>query len=106
MPSYLLLYRGPPGDAMSAPPEQQKAVMDAWNAYFGKYGPKIKDPGNPTLPGYNARPGGKAGTASDVTGYSLVEAADMAAAKAMMKDHPHLLDAKNSVDIFEIMPLM
>ncbi len=107
MPSFLLLYRGPPGDAMSAPPDQQKAVMDAWTAYFGKHGPAIKDGGNPTLPGVNMKAGGKTGSAGDVTGYSIISAGDMAAAKAIVADgHPHLGDAKNSIDIFEIMPIM
>lgn len=106
MPSYLLLYRGPPGDAMSAPPEQQKAVMDAWMAYFAKHGPAIKDGGNPTLPGVNVMAGGKTGKAGDVTGYSIVTANDMAAAKAMVANgHPHLGDPRNSVDVFEIMPV-
>ncbi len=105
MPSYLLLYRGPSGDAMSAPPDQQKAVMDAWNAYFGKHGSAIRDGGNPTMPGTNVKAGDDAGTAADITGYSIVEAADIPGARAMLKDHLHLIDSRNSIDVLEIVKL-
>jgi hypothetical protein len=108
MPKFLILYRGPQGDPSAATPAQFKAVMDAWNGYFAKHGKAIVDAGNPTLAGQNVGKGAKAGKAADVTGYSIVDAKDMKAVKAMMKDHPHFMDpsGKNSIDVFEIQPLI
>jgi hypothetical protein len=82
--------------------------MDSWNGYFAKHGPAIKDGGNPTRDGVGVPSKGRARKAVDVTGYSIVEAKDLGAAKGMMKDHPHLMDptGKNSIDIFEITPIM
>jgi hypothetical protein len=108
MPKFLLLYRGPQGDPSSATPEEYKAVMDAWNGYFAKHGKAIVDGGNPTQAGVNVPQKGKAGKAADVTGYSIIDAKDMKAAQAMMKGHPHFLDPRggNSIDVFEITPLI
>ena len=106
MPSYLLLYRGPASDAMSAPPEQQKAINAAWTTYFGKHGPAIKDGGNPTVSRGNVAGNGKSVSAADVNGYSIIDAKDLAAAKAIVAGgHPHLRDARNSIDILEITPV-
>lgn len=104
MPNFMLLYRGPAMDMSSVTPEQSKAVMDMWMAWFGKVGGAIKDGGNPFAPGTNvtAKGGGKT---SDVNGYSIVEAADLNAAKAMLAGHPHFMDARNSIDVMEIVPM-
>lgn len=106
MTSFLLLYKGPAMDMSSITPEQSKAVMDAWNGYFGKHGKAIKDPGNPTMPGVAVGAAADAPDTDGVNGYSIVEAADLAAVKAMMTDHPHLMDPRNTIDIHEIQPIM
>ncbi len=105
MPKYMMLYRGPQPDPAMMTPENGKKVMDLWLAYFGKMGKAIIDGGNPLSAGASVMSTGKDGKATDVNGYSIVEAKDMKAAKAMTKGHPHLMDAKNSIDIFEITPV-
>jgi len=40
-----------------------------------------------------------------VTGYSIVQAKDLEAAKAMVTDHPHLMMPKASIEVLEIMPM-
>jgi hypothetical protein len=42
---------------------------------------------------------------TQVTGYTVVQAKDMDAAKAMLTDHPHLMMPKASIEILEIMPM-
>jgi hypothetical protein len=105
MPQYMLLYRGPPADMSNMDPAMGKAVMDEWNAWFGKVGGAMKDGGAPLMPGGNVSGKGDGGKSADVNGYSIVEAKDVAAAKALLKGHPHLNDAKNSVDVLEITPI-
>ena len=43
---------------------------------------------------------------TQVTGYTIVQAKDIDAAKSMLTDHPHLMMPKASLDILEIMPIM
>jgi hypothetical protein len=42
---------------------------------------------------------------SQITGYTIVQAKDMDAAKAMLTDHPHLMMPKASIEVLEIMPM-
>lgn len=106
MPSYMLLYRGPMPDMSNTTPEMGKAVMDQWNAWFGKVGSAMKEGGTPLMPGGNVPgAGGKGEPPADVNGYSIIEADNLDAAKALLDGHPHLTDPKNSVDVLEFMPL-
>ena len=102
MPQYMLLYRGPQPDMSAMTPEIGKAVMDQWNAWFGKVGSAMKDGGSPVVPHAHV---GKAGATVDVNGYSIVEASDLSAAKALLSGHPHLADPAHSLDILEITPI-
>ncbi len=80
---FLYLYHGgrmPQDDA------GVQKMMDAWNAYFGKISASLADGGAPLAE--RVVLGG--GEASSVTGYSIIEAEDMEAAKALCDSHPHL----------------
>ncbi|MBK5267570.1 MAG: hypothetical protein JJE47_09060 [Acidimicrobiia bacterium] len=48
---------------------------------------------------------GSEGTAESLTGYSILEASDMAAAKALTDGHPYLSDNDGlfAIDIYEMM---
>ena len=105
MPQYMLLYRGPPADMSNMDPEMGKAIMDEWTAWFGKVGGAMKDGGTPLTPGTNVSGNGDGGKPANVNGYSIVEAKSMAAAKALLKGHPHLKNKKNSVDVLEMTPI-
>lgn len=105
MPSYMLLYRGPMADMSNTTPEMGMAVMEEWNAWFGKVGSAMKDGGTPLIPGGNVAGAGSGAAPADVNGYSIVEADNLDAAKALLDGHPHLKDPKNSVDVLEFMPL-
>lgn len=72
---------------------------------MSRIGAALHDGGTPLLPGGNVSPDGAGEQPADVNGYSIVEAADLAAAKALLDGHPHLADPRNSVDVLEMMPL-
>ncbi len=106
MPKFMMLYKGPQADPASFTPEQRKMVMAQWNAWFAKMGKAVVDSGAPLGLGTSVMDNGKDGMAATMNGYSVVEAKDMKAAKAMTKGHPLLTEGKgrNAIDIFEMMP--
>ena len=104
MPKFIYLYKGPATDMSAMSPEESKAVMDQWNAYYGGLGDKIKDGGAPFMPGASVKDNGQDGTPSEMTGYTVIEAADMGEAKALTGGHPFLSEGKGNfaIDIFEL----
>ncbi|MCW5688485.1 MAG: hypothetical protein KIT76_08075 [Pseudolabrys sp.] len=107
MPRFIMLYRGPamPPGAMEG--DAAKAINEKWGAWFGRVGPALTDGGAPLVPTASVVDDGSAGVAADVTGYSIVEAPDAAAARAFTRNHPHL-DQRNgqfSIDVFELLPI-
>lgn len=104
MPKFIYLYKGPATDMSQFTPEQSKEIMDQWNAYYGKLGSKMADGGAPFMPGASVKDNGQDGTASELNGYTVIEAADMNEAKALTDGHPFLSDnaGKYAIDIFEL----
>lgn len=107
MTKFIMVYKGPATDPASMSPEQSKMIMDQWNAWFGKMGKSIVDGGAPLGKGASVLDNGKNGSAAELSGYTIVEAKDLAAAKAMTSGHPFLSEGKGrfSIDIFEVMPM-
>jgi hypothetical protein len=107
MSKFIFLYRGPatPMDTMSE--EEGQAQMEAWGAWIGRLGPALTDVGTPF--GARAAVGddGSSAEPGDLNGYSIVEAADLKAAKAMTENHPFLTEGKGrfSVEVFELVPM-
>jgi len=85
MAKYLLLYGG---GSMPETPEEQAAVMKAWDEWFHDLGSAVVDGGNPftfgTPPKRVASDGSISDTKSPASGYSIIEAdsLDDAAKKA------------------------
>ena len=91
MGKYVLAFRGQPGRTPAAEEEQ------AWGAWFGQLGPAIADRGNRvgttrTLP---AALRGEPASAV-LTGYVVIDAADLDAAAKLAADCPGLA---NGVDV-------
>ena len=97
MKKFLYLYFGgnPPKS-----PEEGKAMMDNWMAYFGKMGDRIADGGAPIGPQKSV------GKHPDtrVAGYSLVNAASLEEAVKFTDGHPHI-KAGGSIEVCETMPI-
>jgi hypothetical protein len=94
MAKFVLVYQG---GAMVETPEAQQAAMAAWGAWFGSLGAAVVDGGAPF--GASASVGGgDARTA--LTGYSILQADDLASAVELAGSCPILADG-GSVDVYE-----
>lgn len=79
------------------------AVMAAWEAWFAEIGPAIVDGGAPTGAAMTVGADGNVsdgGGANPLSGYSIVEAADLSGAVAIAKGCP-VLEAGGSVEVAE-----
>ncbi len=94
MGKYVLVYRG---GAMADTEEAQQAAMAAWGAWFGSLGDAVADWGAPF--GASAAVGGGAST-TGLSGYSVLEAANLEAAAKLGEGCPILADG-GSVDVYE-----
>lgn len=104
MPQYLFAYHG--GKAPESPEEGEK-VMAAWQAWFGSMADALVQPGAPVGMSKTVSGGGVAddGGANPVSGYTVVEAADIDAACAMAKGCPMVADGTGSVEVAEVLPM-
>jgi len=103
MPNFIFAYHG--GKTPDTPEAGQK-VMAAWMAWFEKMGAAVVDGGNPVGLSSTVSTSGIAanGGANPISGYSVIEAADMAEATAHAKGCP-ILDDGGSVEVAEILPM-
>lgn len=103
MTKFVLAYRG---GSMPETKEEQDAVMSAWMGWFGQLGAAVVDGGAPFGPSATIASGGGTsdGGASALTGYSIVEAADLPAATELGKGCP-VLAGGGSVEVYESMPM-
>jgi hypothetical protein len=104
MAKYLLTYHG---GGMPETEEEGAKVMAAWEAWMGSLGSSLVEPGNPVGPSATIATDGTTAPShgpDTVTGYSIVEAADLDAALALAKDCPIRSDG-GSVEVGEIVPM-
>jgi len=98
MANFLFAYRG--GNGMATTLEAQAKVMAEWGAWFSTLGSALVDAGKPfahsqTVHGDGSTTSGGSG----LTGYSVVDAADLAAAADLAKGCPLLADG-GSVEVY------
>ena len=107
MARFILLYNGPATPMEEMTPEQGQAVMEKWQAWMGRVGDALIDIGAPMANGEAIVDDGSSGTATQLNGYTIVEADDTNAVKALLDDHPFLSDGsgKFSVEIHELLPV-
>ena len=105
MSKYLLAYQGQVDPNWQPTPEEGEAMMKAWMDWGNKVGSDLADFGAPTG-AVRSRVGGS-GDPLPITGYTVVEAADLDAARALCDDHPFLQGAPAdfSVDVYELTPM-
>ena len=103
MAKFVLAYRG---GSMGENESDQQAQMELWGNWFGALGSAVVDPGSPfgsartiTSSGADAE-GGSAG----LTGYSILETADLEEAVAKAKGCP-VLGAGGTVEVYESLPI-
>lgn len=107
MSKYMYLYRGPATRMEDFTPEQGEQQMKAWTEWMGKASSAIADQGNPLAPRASVRDDGSEAEPSDQNGYTIVEADNIEAARALLAGHPFLSEGKGrfAVEIFEIVPM-
>ncbi|HEU5418505.1 MAG TPA: YciI family protein [Streptosporangiaceae bacterium] len=107
MTKFIYLYRGPAAAMSGRTPEQGAARMAAFSAWMQQAGPALIDVGSPFGTSASVRDDGTEGTARDLTGYTIVEASDLAAAKALTSGLPFLSgsDGNCAVEIFELLEM-
>jgi len=85
---------------------QQAEGMKAWMAWAQKCGDQLVDLGSPLANGQALTPAGSTASTKEVAGYSILQAENMKAAKALLKGHPHLgWNAACSIEVYETMPI-
>lgn len=96
MKKFILFYKGP-----ATPPG---ASHDNWPAWFHKAGDKLVDVGSPMENGFVLHANGSTGDrATNLNGYSIVQAKNRKDVISLVKDHPFLSGGKEySVEIFEV----
>lgn len=107
MAKYIYLYRGSVPATSDSTPEQSAARMAAFGAWMERVGAALVDVGSPFGTSASVRDDGTEGTAGDLIGYSIVEADDLAAAKAFTDGLPFLSGSEGNcaVEIFELLPM-
>jgi YCII-related domain len=105
MTKFIYLYRGPEAPILT--PEQGAERAAAFGAWMEKAGAALVDVGSPFGTRASVRDDGTQGTAGDLIGYTIVEAGDLAAAKALTDGLPFLSgsDGACAVEIFELLPM-
>jgi hypothetical protein len=107
MAKFIYLYRGPAAVTSGLTPEQGAERAAAFGAWMEKAGPALVDVGSPFGASASLRDDGTEGTPGGLIGYTVVEADDLAAAKALTDGLPFLAgsDGKCTVEIFELLPM-
>ena len=88
-----------------ATPEQMKEGMKPWMLWAKKCGKALVDMGSPLGNGLKLSKNGSKPSTNNVVGYSILQAASIAKAKALLKDHPHLnWGAGCEIELHESLP--
>jgi hypothetical protein len=104
MPQFIFAYHG---GGRPETPEAGERLMEAWRAWMGGMGAALVQPGNPVGLSKTVSAKGVAddGGANPLSGYSVVEAADIEAACAMARGCPMVVDGTGSVEVAEIVEM-
>ncbi len=109
MKKFLVLYRASQSgfeQMMKASPDQQKAGMDAWNAWSKKAASSILDMGGPLGKAVKVAKGGAVSASpNDLGGFSVMQAESKEALAAQMREHPHFMMPDGWIEIVEMIPI-
>lgn len=107
MAKFIYLYRGPATPMSGLTPEASASREAAFAAWIEKVGEALIDVGAPFGTSTSVRDDGTEGPAGDLIGYTIVEADNLVAAKALTDGLPFLSDTAGrcAVEIFELQPM-
>jgi S1-C subfamily serine protease len=102
MAKFLYLYAG---GQMAETPEAQEAAMQQWTTWFGTLGDSVVDIGNPFGAGTTVKDGGTSdGGASELSGYSIINAESLAEAASRANGCP-VLQSGGTVEVYEALAM-
>lgn len=103
MAKYLFVYHG---GGMAPTEEERNAAMAAWGEWFGQLGAAVTDMGAPVGQVQTVGGDGAVSEAGNgrVTGYTLIEAGDIAAASDLAKGCP-IFDSGGTVEVAELLQM-
>ena len=104
MPKFLYIYHG---GKRPETKEEGERVMAAWGRWMQDNGPSLIEPGAPVGMSKTVSKSGVAdnGGANPSSGYTIVEAEDIAGAVAIAKSNPMVVDGSGSIEVAEILPM-
>jgi hypothetical protein len=107
MPKYMMIYRGEATDLSQMSDEEAAGVLAKWESWMGKVGPALSDIGSPFGGGTSVVDDGTSKHALSLSGYSIIQADDLAEAAALADGHPYLSEGMGnySIDLFEMLPV-
>lgn len=105
MAKYLFIYHG--GGGMPATKEEGERMMAAWNTWYSEMGDAVVDGGAPVAQSHTVSASGSVanGGANPVSGYTVISASDIEAAKLMASGCPMVADRSGSVEVAEIIEM-
>lgn len=105
MPKYVLTYHGEMSmEDMPTDPEAVQAVMAQWGAWYESIGESLVDGGAPISHSTAVNADGSADAPAKLSGYTIVDCADMAAATAIAQGSPviangHTVQISETIDM-------
>ena len=109
MNKYMILYMAPmtsEDQMQTAGREEGQKIMQLWIDWYTRQGAAIVDPGVPLASGMNYTTTTSArAQAPHVSGYSIVQAANVDGVHKMISDHPHLMMPDASIQVLEMLPM-
>ena len=96
MTKFIVLYHAPAsameqmGQMATASAEETQKAMEPWVVWAERNSSSLVDPGSPLMFGQKLSSSGSSPSDKQVVGYSILQAENMEAAKALLQGHPHL----------------
>lgn len=107
MSRYMLIYNGKATDPSQMSPEDAAKVMEGWGTWMGTVGAALVDVGTPFGQGTSIVDDGSSADAIELSGYSIVEAGSLDAARELATSHPFLSEGNGNyaVEVYEMLPV-
>lgn len=108
MAQFILLYKGPATPMEEMTPEKSDEIMKSWQDWMDEIGTSLVEVGSPMTKGIAIVDDGTEDVATELTGYSIIEATNLDEAKKLLNNHPFLSDSNGdyAVEVFELQPVI